>query len=219
LSMAVHAGNRTAVTDAVLAPGLIGLWLISISLAGQVINEDRATGRFELLIGAPVSFSAVLLGRLLVVIPVGMLTLVESWLVAAVGFGRVTRVADPALFLLGFALTCFAMVGTATLLATLFVLSRALELFQSLLTYPVYILGGVLVPTALLPGWLRTVSRLMFLSWSSDLLRDTIRGTDRSWFLPAAAIALLGGAALVAGIHLTHRVVDRARRSATVGQT
>ena len=53
-------------------------------------------------------------------------------------------------------------------MATVFVLARTAMLFTNALGYPFYILGGVLVPVAFLPGWLRPVSRLVFLSWSSD---------------------------------------------------
>jgi ABC-2 type transport system permease protein len=89
--------------------------------------------------------------------------------------------------------------------------------FQNSLSYPFYILGGVAVPVAFMPGFLHPVSRILFLSWSADLLRASIRGAVPGWPGRLAIIAGLGALALAAGVRLTRVVVDRARRNATVG--
>jgi ABC-2 type transport system permease protein len=216
VSLAVHWHRPSAVVNAVLAPGLIGLWLASLDLAGQIIGEDRWSGRFELLVASRVPLALVVLGRVLVIVLVGGLAFAESWLVAALGFGQVVRIADPGVFVAGVVVTCFAMAGTATLLASAFVLSRLLEIFQNTLSYPFYILGGVIVPVTALPGFLYPGSRILFLSWSADLLRASARGTARGWPAELAIIAGLGALALVIGVRLTRVVVDRTRRNATV---
>ncbi|NIR38842.1 MAG: hypothetical protein GWN07_23450, partial [Actinobacteria bacterium] len=51
-------------------------------------------------------------------------------------------------------------------------LSRAAITFQSSASYPILLLGGVFVPLSLLPGWVEPLGRLVFLSWSSDALRQ-----------------------------------------------
>ncbi len=165
--------------------------------------------------GAPVSL--VVFGRVLVIVIVGALAFAESWLVAAIGFGQVVSIGQPGIFVVGVLVTCFAMAGTATLLASAFVLSRVLEIFQNSLSYPLYILGGVIVPVTTLPGWLYPASRIVFLSWSADLLRGAVRGAAPDWAGQAAIIAGLGALALVIGIRLTGRVIDQVRHNATVG--
>ena len=54
--------------------------------------------------------------------------------------------------------------------------------------------------TSALPDWLRPISRLFYLSWSADLLRDSLRPgpvADPAWRL--GIIALIGGVAIVIG--------------------
>ena len=219
LSMVVHNDKQTAVVNAVLAPGLIGLWAISLDLAGTVIDEDRWSGRFELLIASLSPLSLVIFGRILVIILAGALTFAESWAVATLGFGLHIPLAAPGALAVAILITCFAMAGTATMLAAAFVFSRALHIFQNALSYPFYILGGVFVPVAFLPGWLSPISRVVFLSWSADLLRDAMRGTlPGNWPLRAGVVVVLGAVALGAGVLLINRAVDHSRRLATVGQ-
>jgi ABC-2 type transport system permease protein len=219
LSLAVYNGRPDVVINAVLAPGLIGLWGISLDLAGSLIGQDRWSGRFELLIASRCPLSLVIFGRILVIVLSGALTFGESWLVARLGFGLRVPIVNPGVFVVAIVLTCFAMAGTATMLAAAFVFSRGLHVFQNALTYPFYILGGILVPVAFLPGWLSPLSRVVFLSWSADLLRDAMRGTlAANWPLRAGIVFLLGALALAVGVVLVGRMVDRARRVGTVGE-
>lgn len=217
ISLAVRWHRPSVVVNAVLAPGLIGLWLALLDLAGQIIGEDRWSGRFELLIVTRAPLSLIVLGRVFVIVIVGALAFGESWLVAAIGFGRVVSIAQPGVFVVGVLATCFAMAGTATLMASAFVLSRVLEIFQNSLSYPLYILGGVVVPAVTLPGWLHPFSRIIFMSWSADLLRGSVQGVAQDWPKQVALIAALGALALIIGIGLTRQVVDKARQTATVG--
>lgn len=219
LSLVVHAGRPGAIANAVLAPGLIGLWLISLDLAASIIGEDRWAGRIELLVGSPSGLSLVVFGRILVIILAGALTFGESWVVATVFFRLPVPLAEPGIFAMAIAATCLAMAGTATLLAATFVLSRALHVFQNALSYPFYILGGILVPVAALPGWLGPVSRVFFLSWSADLLRASMRGpVPGNWPADLLVISVLGVIALTAGILLINGIVERSRSTSMVGR-
>jgi ABC-2 type transport system permease protein len=174
LSITLHAGDPRAVVYAVIAPGLINLWFLSLDLGGESVSRERWQGTLELLFAAPASLAAVVFGRVLAVAGMAGLTFLEALLVARIGFG--------------------------VTLAGLLVLSREVLLFQNSLTYPFYILGGVLVPLSLLPGWVQPFGRLVFLSWSSDLIRDAIdRPAVPGWPWRLAVIALLGAATLAAG--------------------
>ena len=215
LALTAHRPDVTA--NAVLAPGLIGLWVAALDYAGRIVAEDRWAGRMPALLTAPVPLALVVAGRVAAVVLVGGVAFAESWLVAALGFGRVLTVADPALFLLAVAVTCLATIGTATLMSAVFMMSRAREVLQNSLGYPFYILGGILVPVAALPGWLHPLSRAVFLSWSADLLRGAVRGDAGGWPWSVAAILALGAAAMAAGLWLTQHYVDRTRREGTVG--
>ncbi|MBD2894101.1 hypothetical protein amrb99_30240 [Actinomadura sp. RB99] len=219
LALTLTAHRADVVANAVLAPGLIGLWVASLDYAGRIVTEDRWAGRFPALVAAPVPLGLVVAGRVATVVLVGSAAFAESWLVAALGFGRRLTVAEPGTFAVAVAVTCLATIGTATLLSAVFVVSRAREVLQNSLGYPFYILGGILVPVAALPGWLHPFSRVVFLSWSADLLRGAVRGDtrDRPWVV-LAVLAVLGlsAASMAAGLWLTRRYVDRMRREGTV---
>jgi ABC-2 type transport system permease protein len=214
LALTAHRPALTA--NAVLAPGLIGLWVAALDHAGSIVPEDRWAGRFSPMIAAPVPLGPVVAGRVAMVVLVGAAAFAESWLVAALGFGRVVAVADPAMFAVAVAATCLATIGTATLLSAVLVVSRARDVLQNSLGYPFYILGGILVPVAALPGWLHPFSRVVFLSWSAELLRDAVRGDAGGPLGPVAAILGLGAAAMAAGLWLTRHYVDRSRREGMV---
>ncbi|MFA1550460.1 ABC transporter permease [Actinomadura chokoriensis] len=216
LALTLTAHRPDVVANAVLAPGLIGLWVAALDYAGRIVPEDRWAGRFSPMVAAPVPLAPVVAGRVAMVALVGAAAFAESWLVAALGFGRVLAIADPALFAVAVAATCLATVGTATLLSAVLAVSRARDVLQNSLGYPFYILGGILVPVAALPGWLHPLSRVVFLSWSAELLRGAVRGDAHGRPGSVAAILGLGAAAMAAGLWLTRRYVNRSRREGTV---
>lgn len=217
LALTITSHRPDVLANAVLAPGLIGLWVAALDYAGRIVPEDRWAGRLTAIVAAPVPLGLVVAGRVALVVLAGVAAFAESWLVAALGFGRVLTVADPVLFAVAVAATCLATVGTATLLSAVFVVSRAREVLQNSLSYPFYILGGILVPAAALPGWLHPFSRVVFLSWSADLLRGAVRGDAGRWPGHVAMVLALGAAAMAAGLWLTRHYVDKARREGTVG--
>ena len=216
LSLALHAGRRDLVVNALLAPALIGLWFVSLDLAGGMIDGERWGGTLEPLVAAPAPMALVVFGRTLAIVAFGTLTFAESWLVAWLLFGVPVRLAHPGAFVLAVAATALAMAGTATLLSAAFVLSRSAAMLQNSMSYPFYILGGGMVPVALLPEWLHPLSRLVFLSWSAELLRASFAPAPVAGLAGRlAAIVLLGGLALWVGLRLVDRVVDRVRRQGT----
>jgi len=97
------------------------------------------------------------------------------------------------------------------------VLARSARIFQNSLSYPFYVLGGVLVPVALLPGWLQPLTRVVFVSWSADLLRDSLSAAPiADPTLRLAAVLGLGATGLGAGIFLLRRVLVRVRALGTL---
>lgn len=199
-------------TNAVLAPALMALWQNCLIVCGEVVTQDRAAQRLELLVGAPRSFFAYLTGRAGAVTAFSGLVFVEALLFGAVFLGVVPsgRALGPALAAL--AVTAVAAVTTSVLLSVVFVATRNPHTYQNALSYPFFILGAVLVPTSSYPEWLQPLCRLVFLSWSSDLLRDTLgEGTADGWLGRCAVVLGLGIAAGVLAVVLLRRALDRAR--------
>jgi ABC-2 type transport system permease protein len=218
LSLAVHQGTTSRVAAAVIGPGLMGLWLISLDVAASVLSEDRFAGRLELFLSTPASLSLVILGRILAVSVVGIAAFAESWLVAQLAFGLHVPLRHPGLALLALVITVLTSSFTATLLASAFVLSRSLHVYQNSMTYPFYILGGVVVPLTVLPGWIQPISKVVYLSWCADLLRNSLSAVHQQDVGLDIGMALgLGIVALAAAVLLTRHILDMLRRNATAG--
>jgi ABC-2 type transport system permease protein len=212
LGIVRHAGRDDLTAAVTLAPVLIALWWMALLVAGEVIDSDRWYGTLETVVAAPVGLATLVLGRVAAVTAVSLLSVVEAFLVGRIGFRVHVVVHHPVMFTLALLATALAMVGTSVVMAGLFVLTRTARTFQNSSSYPFYVLGGVLVPVAFLPGWLQPVTKVVFLSWSADLLRDSLRPAPlHHGLLRLGAIVVLGIAGFLLGRHLIERLLRRIR--------
>lgn len=212
-----HAGRDDLVAFALVAPVLVSLWRTSIMASGEIVNEDREQATMEPTIATPAAYSTVVLGRVLAVSAVGLSGFPVVWLVARALFGIGVEIRHPAVFVLTLLAAAFSMSGTAVVMAAVFSLARSSRIFQQSLTYPFYVLGGVLVPVSFLPGWIRPLSRLVFLSWTADLLRASLSPAAVVDAVPRlGAVVVLGLAGFVCGTLLLRRILDRVRALGTM---
>ncbi|MFK5691391.1 ABC transporter permease [Ornithinimicrobium sp. LYQ92] len=212
-----HAGRGDLTAYGVLAPALIALWGLSLQTSGELITHERENGSLEGLLGAPGRFDVVMLGRISAVTTLSLLAFAECWLTGWLLTGQLLPVSHPGMFVLTVLVTAWAMTGWAGVMASVFVLTRSARTFQNSLSYPFYVLGGVLVPVSMLPDWLHPLTRLVFLSWSSDLLRDSLTPEALSGpWLALGAIAVLGLAGYALSHHLLHRALARVRTTGSL---
>jgi ABC-2 type transport system permease protein len=205
------------VVNAVLGTGLLGIWFVAVNVAGGVIQNERWMSTLELVMVAPRPLALVVCGRILPVMVIGSLTLGESWLVATFAFGVDLPVRHPLIAIVSLTVTLVASACTATMLAALFVMSRNTEMVQSTLSYPFYVLGGLVFPLSSLPDWAELLGRLFYLSWAADLLRDSVtRDTVHDAWARVATVAGMGAVALAVGVLLLRKVTDRARTTGSV---
>lgn len=212
-----HADRGDLTGHAVLAPVLIALWAMALMVSGELIEEERYAGTLELAIASPSRYSAVLAGRILAVTTLSLVSLLETLVVAWL-FGVRVTIHHPWLFVATLVVTVLATAGTAVIMSSIFVLARSARTFQNSLSYPFYVLGGVIVPVSLLPEWLQPVTRAVYLSWSSDLLRDTVSsGTVDAATARLAIVAALGLTGYVAGRLMLRRILTKVRGTGELG--
>jgi ABC-2 type transport system permease protein len=217
LAIVQHAGRDDLIGHAALAPAVIAVWTTAIFNSSEIIANDRQGGRLEVLIATPTPLAVVLLGRIGTVTLFSMLAMGESWLVAALVFDRPITIHHPVEFILSAVVMAFAVAGAATALSALLVLARAARGYVNSLSYPIYLLGGVMVPVSLYPEWLQPLCRLVFLSWSTDLLRETLQPAPMTTVAPRLALVIgLGAVGFVIGLAVYRRVLDRIRATGTV---
>jgi ABC-2 type transport system permease protein len=219
LSVVQSAGRPDLAAHAVLAPALITLWWQSLMTSGEVIDSDRHYGVLEPLIATPASLHSIVLGRIAGVTLLSLFAFVESWLAARLLFGVTVGIPHPLLFFVALVVTAFAMAGTSAIMAGLFVRARTARTFQNSLSYPFFVLGGVMVPVALLPDWIEPLSRIVFLSWSSDLLRDSLgAGPVNNAAARIGIILVLGVVGIAVGRWLIGSLLERVRALGTLSQ-
>lgn len=199
----ISGGRRALLPEAVLGAGLMGMWTLCVQLGGKIIAVERAERTFEALASTPASLRLLIAGRVTVVAAVALLALPEAWLAALALFQAPIAIPHPVLFAGAAVLTLAGLHAAATMFAATFVLARNALIFQNALAYPVYLLGGILIPTSVLPGWIQPATRAIFLSWGSDLLRASLR----DGFTTGADDKLLGLAATAAATAVIGQVI------------
>lgn len=215
----VRAARRDDLTSfAIVAPVLITLWAMALEISGDIVDSDRGVGVLESVVASPAGFPVAVTGRVLAVTLLSSVAVVETGLVARLGFGVDLAVHHPLVAAATLAATALATAGTALLMAGLFVMARTARTFQNTMNFPVYLLAGVIVPISFLPAWIRPISRVLFLSWSADLLRASLSpGPVADLALRLGAIVGLGVAGAVAGRVALAAVLRRVRALGTLG--
>ena len=212
LSIVRESGRPDLQADALMAPVLMTLWWIALQHAGNLITGDRWQALLEPLIATPANLASVLLGRITALMSLGLVSFFEVWAIGELVFGVSIPFEHPVALGLTFLVTAFATAGTSVAFAAVFVLTRNAYTFTNSLSYPLYLLGGVLVPVAILPGWIQPVSSGIFMSWAADLLRAGLRPPPIDDLWPRLGmVVLLGTISFLAGRAILAYVLRRMR--------
>jgi ABC-2 type transport system permease protein len=180
----------------VISPALIGMWATALNVSGEIIDSERWMGLLELVVITPHrGMEIALFGRILTVSLISLISVIESLIVAYVGFGLTIKIEQPFVFAALLLLTALSISAAALIMASTFVLSRSVRLFQNLLSFPFYLLGGLAIPVHALPEWLQPVSRVISLSWASEGLNESLTSTSVSinTFLALVILTFLYG--------------------------
>lgn len=189
LTMLAQTGRRDLAVVGVLASYVTSVWSLALLSGGDLIDEERYTGTFGPLLVTPVSVARAMLGRVLAISLLGLIGLVEAGIVAVLFFHIDLGVQRPGLLAGTVVLLTVAMAGATYLFASVFLLTTNARPWQNAMTYPAYVLGGVLAPLGNWPIWVRIPGRLFFLSWVMDLFAVATGRSAGGVLLPALAAA------------------------------
>jgi len=186
--------------------------------ASEILAQDRNHQILELAVACPTAYAWPLIARILVLTSMGVAGFAESWLMARFVFGVRVTIFHPSLFAVTLILTVLSAAATALITTAVFCLTRTTRTYQNAISGPLYLLSGALVPVSLLPAVLRPVSRLIYLFWSADLLRESMQPAHPSSIIARMlAIACLGLAGGVLGSWLLRKMLNNLRREGTLG--
>jgi ABC-2 type transport system permease protein len=211
-------GDPESLVYASLGAAVMGVWTATSVPAGSSLQRQRWHGTLELLVAAPTHFSLTLLAVTTATSTIGVYCLVTTLLWGRFAFGIDIPFEDP----LALACAIPAAIGSIGLLgflmSVLFARYRTAWTLGAMLEYPVWLVGGFLVPLTLLPGWVHPVSWVLAPTWGMSAIRDAATGSGSTWPDIAMCVALAGGYT-AAGVLLTDRILFAARKRATLSLT
>jgi ABC-2 type transport system permease protein len=217
LIVAVRAGqalSAPAATRVVIGVGLTALWASTIWSAGGILAADRASGTLARTVTGLRSPSIVFLGRCLGA-TVRIATFVAvSTIGGAVLLGVPVQARQPGWMLVGAVVVLLSGTALGMLLSCLFLVTRHAAAWSALLMYPVFIVGGLMIPQDLIPVELRGLSTLISLRWAAEFLATSAFGAP-SWPALAKLVGLTCGY-FVAALIVFRWLLLRARQNGTL---
>jgi ABC-2 type transport system permease protein len=171
---------------------VLGVFFIVGTMASSILQEKQ-DGTFRRLLVAPIPKPVLLAGKILPYYLVNLVQVVIMFSVAYLLFGM-ELVQPVALGLIGLALAA-AATGLGVLVATVGRTNAQVGGLSMLLTLTLSALGGCMVPSFVMPGFMQTLSGLTPHYWAIQGFQDAlVRGYGVGGVWPEAA-ALLGFAA------------------------
>lgn len=209
-----QSADASALVVASVGASAMGVWSSVSTSAATTLQRERNLGTLELLVAAPRPFSLLVVPITLGMATIGLYSLVATLLWARFAFGVRLDVSDPVAFVLGSLVLAGSIGLMGFLLAICSVRYRHAWALGTAFEFPVWLLAGFVVPLGLLPSWTRPVSWALPPTWGINAMQDAVSG--RPWLRDAVVCLLLGIVyALVAAV-LARRLVDSARRRATL---
>jgi ABC-2 type transport system permease protein len=181
------------------------------------MQRERWHGTLEALVASPPHFALILLPITLAMSTIGIYCLVATLALGRFVFGIDLTVEHPVAFALSIVGTVLSFGGLGFLFAVTFVRFRAAWALGNLFEYPVWLIGGFLVPLVLLPEWVRPISWALAPTWGMNAIRESSLG-GTPW--PDLAFCLVLGLGYVTiGVLVLERVLGAARKRATLSLT
>jgi ABC-2 type transport system permease protein len=200
-----------------LGSAVMGMWSATSTTGAGAMQRERWHGTLEALVASPPHFSLILLPITLAMSTIGVYCLVATLLFGRLLFGIELTVEHPLLFALSIVGTVLSFGALGFLFAVTFVRFRAAWALGNLFEYPVWLIGGFLVPIVLLPDWVRPISWALAPTWGMNAIRESSLGGSP---LPDLGLCLALGAVYVTlGVLVLERVLSAARRRAALSLT
>jgi len=191
---------------------LTALWGSTIWAAGGILRREHGEGTLAAMITGVRSPYLMLFGKSLAATTISSLFIAGSVAVSAWLLGLPLRVGAPWWTLLGVLLAVVSGTALGMLLSCLFLVTRHGWAWSSALMYPVFIVGGMMLPLPYLPVPLQWVSTLISLRWAAEFLAGT--ATDVADIPALLALIGLTVVYLVLAAFAFRAVVRRALRTA-----
>jgi ABC-2 type transport system permease protein len=202
---------------AALGAGVMGIWAATSTTAGSAMQRERWHGTLEVLVASPSPFALILLPVTVAMATIGLYCMVATLLWGRLAFGIDLSVANWPAFAFAVPGTVIAIGCAGFLLAVSFVRYRTAWALGNMLEYPVWLVGGFLVPISLFPAWVKPISWVLAPTWGMNAIRQSALG-GTPWPDLALCLALGAGYVLI-GVLVLERALTAARARAALSLT
>ena len=161
-----------------LASAVMVMWSQVVVGSSSSFDLMRQNGTLELMVAAPVPLLSILAPVMLTSAAFGLYGLVVTLVWGRLAFGIPLGVAHPAAAAVSIPACVVAIGALGLIVASTFVLYRAAFFLGVAMQYPVWIACGLLVPLAILPGWLGPVSWVLGPTWGFQAINRAVLGGD-----------------------------------------
>ena len=150
LTIFIYFGRDDLIYICAIAPPLMAMWQISLLIAGDLLAQDRRSGIFALILTTFSGYFFYLYGRMLAISTISILGFVLSYLTLIIFSDFFLPAAVILRAIPTFLFLAPAAASLATFITTILVRAREPRVWQNALTYPVFLLSGIVVPTSFL---------------------------------------------------------------------
>jgi ABC-2 type transport system permease protein len=200
-------GSAERITVAVM---LTVLWNTTVWVAGGILRGEQRQGTLAATVTGAYPGYLILFGKCLGALAHACVVIGAATAATLLATRTTVTVHRPGWAALGAVLALISGTVLGTLLACLFIRTQHGPQLSGALMYPVYLLGGMLVPAGFLPEPFRWLSAVISLRWASEFISHAAAG--RVEYAELAALAGLTVGYAVVSVRLFTAVVDHARR-------
>lgn len=185
---------------------------------GMAIQRERWQGTLEIIMLAPTSRVAYILGESAFGLIDGGWTVLLALIVTSLAFGADFHLADPLLALVVIALTLAAMVALSVFFAAFYVLTRSAGPLSFAIQTPVRFFTGTNFPVSALPLALQTVSYALPMTYGMIAVRSVFTGAGTWASLATTMLALVAFTVFfwTLGVILVRRMEKLAKERGTL---
>jgi ABC-2 type transport system permease protein len=207
-------GHAQTLLYASLGSAVAGIWSVTTIAASSAIQNQRWYATLELLVIAPANFALVLVPICLAVSSIGVYSLASTLVWGRLVYGIPLPLTHPLAFAIAIPATIVSLGVLGFLLSTILVRYRTAWALGNSFEYPVWLVCGLMFPIAFLPAWSHPISWALAPTWG---LRALLYSSTGGPVWPALGMcALLAAVYLGIGLFLVGRVIDAARRDASL---
>jgi ABC-2 type transport system permease protein len=201
-----------------IASAVMGIWSSTTASGAGALQRQRRLGVLELLVASPAPFWSVVLPITVAISAIGIYSLATGLVYVRVLFGVAISLHDWPAFVVAVPATIVSIGMLGFLLSSALVRFRSAFMLGNLFEWPVWTISGLLIPVAVLPGWVTPLSWLFAPTWGMAALRGATLGTGTPWrdIGMCAALSIVYG---VLGSTFLRVFLHSARVNATLALT